>query len=142
MAKAKWDPNRTKFSYCQRRAEKALKSLGLDLKKRRVITSRDKEAAKLKKTLRTTNVPSGFTKWQLPFIFEKATTFMVIGEPGAKAKTHAHKHGNALRYIVSGSIKYKRQDLTAGDWMFVPQGARYSFTVGDYGYVGSYLYEC
>jgi hypothetical protein len=47
-----------------------------------------------------------------------------------------------VRFIISGSIKYNGIELTAGDWMFVPKGEEYEFTVGPLGASMAYCYQC
>jgi hypothetical protein len=110
--------------------------------KTQIITSKDPIADKLKKALPIRNVPEGFEKWQLPFVFDKGLFFVTYAKAGTKAPEHSHDEGDGIRFIVSGSIKYKERELTAGDWMFIPAGVPYSFSVGDLGAIMCYCYCC
>ena len=67
--------------------------------------------------------------------------FISSAPPKAKVPSHAHD-GPGVRFISSGSIKYKEQELTAGDWMYIPKGKAYSFEVGALGATMFYCYQC
>jgi hypothetical protein len=136
-----FNPNALKFEDCVARIETALKTT--PLKKNTIITSRDKESAQLREALRVTNVPPGFSKWQLPLYFDKPThLFISVANPGVHTPEHSHDEGGGIRFIASGSIIYNGAELTAGDWMFVPAKAKYSFTVGPFGATMFYCYPC
>ena len=130
------------------RITSALKSLGIDdlsAAGKPVLTSRDPSGRRLKDVLKLQGLPSGFQKWQLPVYFaggEGAQFFISVAAPGAQADEHAHDNGPAIRFIAGGSITHGGQELTAGDWMFIPKGTRYSFTAGDHGAVMCYCYPC
>jgi hypothetical protein len=106
------------------------------------MTSRDKSAATLRKSLPVTNIPEGFTKWQLPFIMGPSQLFITEAKGGMKVREHSHDEGDGIRFIASGSIVYNGTTLEAGDWMFIPKGAKYSFEVGPRGAVMCYCYCC
>jgi len=109
----------------------------------RIVTSRDKKAVELRDALRVSAVPSGFRKWQLPvYLKEPAQLYLTVGEPGADVPEHSHPEGDGIRFIVSGSIHYRDQELHAGDWMFIPAGVAYSMRVGDLGAIMCYCYCC
>src|SRR2546425_5967684 len=63
--KGKWNPNGTTFEDGQVLLKKAMKAVGLD-PDGALFTSRDPVAQEIKKILKTSNVPDGFEKWQLP----------------------------------------------------------------------------
>ena len=110
-----------------------------------IVTSKDKGIAELMRNLQVRNIPDGFTKYQLPvaFIEGPGTQFYIsIGAPGVQVPEHSHDEGDGLRYIVGGSIHYKEQELSSGDWMFIPKGARYSMEVGPLGAIMCYCYQC
>jgi hypothetical protein len=88
------------------------------------------------------NVPEGFEKWQLPFVFDKGLFFITHAKPGTKAAEHSHDEGDGIRFIVSGSIHYKDHELGPGDWMFIPAKVPYSFTAGPRGASMCYCYCC
>jgi quercetin dioxygenase-like cupin family protein len=134
-------PNQTPFQACLTRIEKATKKIGFDPDKR-IVTSRDEAAQSLRKALRTQNVPKGFEKWQLPVSLEGAVMFISVAAPNVKVPEHTHNEGAGLRFIASGSITYKDTELNAGDWMYIPKGAKYSFQVGALGATMFYCYHC
>jgi len=111
---------------------------------KKIITSRHPGVAKTAfNELRVRNVPNGFTKTRLPIFFENPTTlYMTVAEPGAKAPKHSHDEGDGIRFMMSGSIRYGKEELTAGDWMFIPAGQPYEFEVGPLGAVMCYCYSC
>lgn len=144
-----FDPNRLSFARCARRIAEAIRKVGLEPDKAgfkhegRILTSRDEPMARLTEELRVDNVPAGFQKWQLPFFVDHPThLFVTLAEPGATAPPHSHKEGDGIRFIVGGSIIYEDKELTAGDWMFVPAGAQYSFKAGRMGAAMCYCYAC
>lgn len=142
MAKNEFNPNRLSFDEGIQRIEQAVKAAGVETKGK-IITSREPQVLKLMETLRVDNVPEGFQKWQLPvYLNRPSQMFITVAEPNAKVGTHAHNEGDGIRFIASGSITYNGQELTTGDWMFIPAGAPYSFDVGRYGCVIVYCYCC
>lgn len=139
----KWNPNGTTFDEGQVLLKKAMKSVGLD-PDAALFTSRDPVAQEIKKILKTSNVPDGFEKWQLPFsLYEPSNVFISHGEPQAKVPTHWHKHGAGYRVIIQGSITLgDGTELTTADWMYVPKAHPYSFDVGPKGVVMLAGYAC
>lgn len=127
------------------RIQDALASLGVPRSSlNQVITSRDPIAERLRSTLRISKLPAGFEKWQLPVYFEGtgAQFFVTVAQGGAKVDEHAHADGHAIRFVAGGAIRYGGQELTAGDWMFIPKDVPYSFEVGPHGAVMCYCYQC
>jgi len=142
MAEPKFDPNRLTLANCIANAQNALTMARIDIKQK-IITSRDEGVLELKERLKTTNVPNGFHKWQLPvYLQDPSVMFITVGEPGAKAEPHSHDEGAGIRFIAGGSIIYGDKELTAGDWMFIPAGVSYEFQVGPLGAVMCYCYCC
>ena len=139
---ANFNPNRLKFAACTERLQRAVTAAGFKTDGQ-IITSKDEGAAKLRKTLSTANVPKGFQKWQLPVHLDNPShLFITVAEPNAKSPRHSHKDGDGIRFIAGGSITYEGQELSAGDWMFIPAGKAYSFEVGPLGAVMCYCYAC
>jgi hypothetical protein len=136
-----FQPNRLKIDACSQRIKDALQKIGYDLEKQ-IVTSRDREAVRLRRELATRNVPEGFTKWQLPVELRPCFVFVSVAAPNAKVPEHSHEEGGGIRFIASGSILYKGKELTAGDWMYIPKGAKYSFEVGQFGATMFYCYAC
>src|SRR3984957_10639340 len=136
-----FNPNAQKFNACIERIKNALQSS--PFRENTIITSRDEGAEKRREALRLTNIPPGFAKWQLPLYFDKPThLFMSVATAGAHTPEHSHDEGGGLRFIASGSMQYNGKELTAGDWMFIPAGAKYSFHVGPFGATMFYCYQC
>ncbi|GGU47417.1 cupin domain-containing protein [Streptomyces violascens] len=134
-------PNEATFDEGLERIQRVIAELSLDT--RRIVTSRDPKVLQARKPLETKAVPSGFRKWQLPIHLDgPSLAFFTIAEPNAVAPEHSHEEGDGIRIITSGSINYNGQELSDGDWMFVPKGERYSFTVGPNGAHMFYCYRC
>jgi hypothetical protein len=141
IAMSDFNPNTLKFDACTQRIKTALQLS--PFKENTIITSRDEGADKLREALRVKNIPPGFSKWQLPLYFDKPThLFISVAAPGSVTPEHSHDEGSGLRFIASGSINYKGKELNAGDWMFIPAGAKYSFTTGPLGATMFYCYAC
>ena len=136
-----FDPNAVTFAEGEVRVQRALKRAGVNIRER-IVTSKDPAARKLAEVLQVRNVPKGFTKYQLPIVMERSQLFISSAEPNVKAGKHSHDEGDGIRFIVSGSIRYNGQTLGAGDWMFIPAGLPYSFTVGPEGALMAYCYSC
>lgn len=143
MVKSKFDPNRLPFQACITRIERAIKAARLKTEGR-IITSKDQGIPEvMERALRVTNVPKGFVKCQLPLYIKQPThLFLSVAEPNAKAPLHSHKDGDGIRFIAGGSIRYKGKELSAGDWMYIPADAKYSFETGPVGAVMFYCYSC
>lgn len=111
--------------------------------KSKITTSRDAAAKAATDYLLVSNVPGGFKKFQLPVLMEKPSQlFVSIGAPDTEVPEHSHDEGDGFRYIVSGSVIYNSQELTAGDWMYIPAGQKYSLRVGSRGVHMCYCYCC
>src|SRR5256885_1237302 len=121
-------PNRLSLADCRVRIEAALKKVKFDTG-REIFTSKDKAASTLAGLLKTTNVPSGFLKWQLPVWLDMSMMFISVAPPNVSVPEHSHD-GPGVRFIAGGSIRYKGQELTEGDWMYIPAGKKYRFDVG------------
>ncbi len=123
--KGKFNPNNLSFEEGLKRIEEAAKYVGLEQDKQ-IVTSRDRVSIKLRERLNVDNVPKGFKKWQLPVSLPKASQlFITVGEPNVKVDRHSHDEGAGIRFIVSGSIIYGGQELSGGDWMYIPAGEDY-----------------
>jgi hypothetical protein len=127
-----------------KRVNDALKANKIKLGNR-IVTSREPEIIKLTEELRRTTLPQGFQQWQLPIVLGKGNrpvmSFITFGEPNAEIPNHKHKNDSLLRIVLSGAIIYKGQELTTGDWMYVPTGLPYSFKVGRFGCLLMHVYN-
>jgi hypothetical protein len=127
-----FNPNRLSFEDGLRRIEEARGAA--DVAPDAILTSRDATVARALGTLKVDNVPAGFTKWQLPVTLRcESQMFVTVAQPGATVPEHSHDDGDGMRFIAGGSIVYDGKELTAGDWMFISAGRKYSFEVGRYG---------
>lgn len=137
-----FDPNQVSFDEGLTRIAAASDRLRFD-QSAGIVTSRDDVSREARKMLMVSNVPGGFTKWQLPVYLPRASQlFITVAEPGVAVQEHSHDEGDGIRFIVSGAIEHQGTELTAGDWMWIPAGTQYSFSVGDLGAVMCYCYCC
>ena len=135
-----FDPNQVSFAQGAVRIEGVIRKHKLDLNK--IMTSRDAHVRTALKDLGVSNVPKGFGKVQLPFVFPQSQFFISHAEANGKVGEHAHHGGDALRFIAAGSVTYNGVELTEGDWMYVPTGVSYSLGIGARGATMCYCYCC
>jgi hypothetical protein len=136
-----FNPNQVTFDEGLTRIQKAVDRVGLS--RERVLTSRDPAVVEATRLLTVSAVPGGFRKWQLPVSLNAPSQlFITMAEPDVEVPAHAHEEGDGVRFIAGGSILYEGQELTAGDWMFIPRGHEYSFKVGPLGALMCYCYCC
>jgi hypothetical protein len=110
---AEFNPNAKSFAACVEELKSAVGRASFDTRK--IVTSRDPAAVKLRAELMCTNVPAGFTKWELPVYLDKPSLMYIsIGSPGVSVPEHSHDEGDGIRFIASGSIEYKGKELHAG----------------------------
>lgn len=137
-----FNPNQVSFDEGLRRIAAATEMAGLRTKGR-VLTSRDEDVRKAQDLLTVSAVPGGFTKWQLPVYLDSLSQmFITVADPNVEVPEHAHEEGDGIRFIAGGSIQYNGTELGPGDWMYIPAGERYSFTVGPKGALMCYCYCC
>ena len=136
-----FNPNARSIQDCVQLVADVLNKHAIDTSK--IITSKDKAVLNALSDLQVTNIPGGFNKWQLPIHFtEPVFTFLSFGAPNTDVPEHSHDDGPGLRIILNGSINYDGNELTAGDWMYLPAKAKYSFRVGPMGVGMFYCYCC
>ena len=142
MSASNFNPNSITFDEGLQRISKAVERAGLSTKE--IVTSRHPAAARAQGLLETTNVPgSGFRKWQLPVYLDRPSQlFVTVAAPDIEVPEHSHDEGDGVRFIAGGSIIYEDYELTQGDWMFIPAGAKYKFQVGRAGALMCYCYCC
>jgi hypothetical protein len=137
-----FDPNQATFEQGLERIRRAAERTGLD-QSSSIIISRDENAREAQQLLETDLVPDGFIKWQLPvYLGKPSQLFITVAQANAEAPEHSHDQGDGIRFIAGGSIFYNDIELTAGDWMFIPAGQRYSFKAGQFGALMCYCYCC
>ena len=137
-----FNPNKSTIQRCLAEIRKIQTNHQIDISK--IITSRDITCREIAYSiLKVDNVPEGFTKTMLPVFFESATTMYISsGAPNVQAPEHSHDEGDGIRFMISGSINFGDTELTAGDWMYIPAGKKYSFSVGPQGATMCYCYSC
>lgn len=143
-AQGQFNPNKLTYAQGIERIKKAIEGTPAAARGK-IITSRDQGMDKLMDALRVTNIPGGFTKYQLPVFFEGgpgAQFFISIGAPNTEVAKHSHDEGDGMRFIMSGSIIYDGKELSGGDWMFIPKGQPYAMRVGRAGAIICYCYQC
>lgn len=129
------------FKEGEEKVKSALKAADIDFKSR-IYTSRDDESILLANLLQVKEVPDGFKKWQLPVVMEPSQLFISVAAPDIKVPSHSHDEGDGIRFIMSGSVYFNGQELTAGDWMFIPAGKEYNIQIGPMGALMCYCYCC
>lgn len=113
------------------------------LNDKQIVLSKSPEAKKAIGLLEVKNVPDGFTKWMLPIYLDgPSQQYFSFSAPHVKVPRHSHDEGDGLRVILHGTIIYNGVELGAGDWMFIPKGVVYDFTVGPQGVGMFYCYRC
>lgn len=136
-----FNPNQSTLAACLENIRSIQKAGGIETG--RIMTSRSKSVRSVADRLAVKNIPDGFTKEMLPLYFDGPTTLYISsGAPHAVVPSHSHDEGPGIRIMISGSIHYKDMELTAGDWMYVPAGEKYEFTVGARGATMCYCYAC
>ena len=101
---AAFNPNALSFDQGVERIREAAKAAGL--RTDAIVTSRDQPVTKAVRALAVSNVPPGFTKWQLPVYLDCASQlFMSFAGPNTKVPPHSHGEGDGIRFILSGSIR-------------------------------------
>jgi hypothetical protein len=116
-----------------------LKKYGLSRDK--TITSRDFGIDMARYDLRR-DMPEGWYSWQLPvYLLNRRVTFFFFQTalPGTVLPSHAHDVAQ-FRYVISGGLIYTAPaekgskadrgiELKSGDWIYTPEGARYTLSV-------------
>ncbi len=139
-----FDPNQLTFAEGLERLKKVIADTS-GFPSGRIVTSRDPAVLRSIGSLNVTNIPAGFKKHQLPVFFEGgpgAQFFLSVANPDVEVPRHSHDEGDGFRFIATGAIIYEGVELTAGDWMFIPKRAPYSFKVGPAGATFCYCYQC
>lgn len=138
-----FQPSTRTYAACLAELKEVRKRTGIADGK--IITSKDETVRQALDQLQASNIPGGFSKYQIPAFFEGgpgALFFVSVGAPGTEVPKHSHDEGDGLRFIIAGSIHYEGVELMAGDWMFIPKGMPYSFKVGVNGVTAFYCYQC
>jgi hypothetical protein len=122
---------------------KALHDHGFSTKRDQILTSQDPNMDLVIKDLTRTDLPPGWTGYQIPlFLMQTPPTFFFYQEADAGAELPPHSHGvDQLRIVISGGLVFGDLTLKAGDWMFIPAKAPYSISAAkNPGLVVCYMY--
>lgn len=70
-------------------------------------------------------------RWQPPFSGDDdLLTCVTVAGPGADIGPTLHLDGDAVRFVLSGSVWFRGRELEPGDWLLVPAGTGYRLRVG------------
>ena len=125
------------------RINKALADHGFSTNRDQILTSQDPKMDLVIRDLASTNLPPGWTGYQIPiFLLQKPPTFFFYQEAEAGAELPGHSHGvNQIRIVVSGGMVFDDRTLHAGDWMFIPANVQYTiFAAKNPGLIVCYMY--
>ncbi len=96
---------------------------------REVISSKDARLARFSTELG--RLAEDARRWQPPFSGdEDLLTSVTVAGPGANIGPTLHLDGDAVRFVLSGSVWFRGRELEPGDWLLVPAGAGYRLRVG------------
>ncbi|MGH9459315.1 MAG: hypothetical protein ACRD2J_16895 [Thermoanaerobaculia bacterium] len=94
-----------------------------------VITSRDRRLGGHEADLK--GLSEEVRQWTPPFGgTEDLLTSVTIAGPGSNLGPAAHLEGDAIRFVLNGSVWFAGEELGPGDWLFIPSGAAYRLRVG------------
>jgi quercetin dioxygenase-like cupin family protein len=129
MAKPKFDPD-DRFLGNRRKVgrddiDRHLKSKKLKFPRTKFTTSRDRGWSDA--LIERKGMPQGWNTWQLPLYLKNGTSFFFIQrcETGTELPRHGH-NVDQLRVVMSGKVSIDGKELSAGDWVFIPGGVKYS----------------
>jgi hypothetical protein len=149
MAEQKWSPDDIWYKMVDGeyqgvlRARQALKNAGVEIGSE-IISSKDEKIMAAQDELKGLNMPDGIDKWQLPVVVGGSRPvyfFITVGTPNAVVPAHVHDDDNIWRLIVSGSIIFRDVELKQGDWLYIPKGKGYTYTVGAMGCIILHTYH-
>lgn len=84
---------------------------------------------------------AGVKRWFLPFVpvmprgSGRYAAYISRLEPRAVVSRSVQQQNYELKIVISGAIHHEGRTLTAGDWLWVPEGGKYVYTAGDFGAV-------
>ena len=123
--------------------KKALSDHGFSANRDTILTSQDPNMDQVIKDLTRTNLPPGWTGYQVPlFLLQTPPTFFFYQVADAGAELPAHSHGvDQIRFVISGGLVYGDLTLHAGDWMFIPANVEYTISAAkNPGLIVCYMY--
>jgi len=125
------------------RINKALADHGFSTKRDKILTSLDPNMDLVIRDLASTNLPPGWTGYQIPlYLLKTPPTFVFYQEAEAGAELPGHAHEvDQIRIVISGGMVYDDLTLHAGDWMFIPANTEYRIAAAkNPGLIVCYMY--
>jgi quercetin dioxygenase-like cupin family protein len=96
-----------------------------------ILTSRDPLAVAMRADLAVDDLAHGFDRTLLPLAPTSGSPSIFTGAANSKTGKHSHE-SNTLHVILTGSVKVNAQELSSGDWAYIPAGMDYELEVGMY----------
>ena len=94
-----------------------------------VVSSKDERLAPFAGQL--ARLAEDARRWQPPFSGDDdLLTSVTVAGPGADIGPTLHLDGDAVRFVLSGSVWFRGKELGPGDWILVPAEAGYRLRVG------------
>jgi mannose-6-phosphate isomerase-like protein (cupin superfamily) len=97
-----------------------------------ILTARDTVAIRMMDALPVSGLAEGFEGRLLPILFGTGTDADIVGPVDATTGMHSHET-NTFHQIVSGTVRVtgqeRSQELSAGDWAYIPAGVEYTLEV-------------
>ena len=101
---------------------------------REVVTSKDTRLKSCEGLLE--RLASDVRRWTAPFHGDETLQANVlIAGPGADIGPMTHMDGDAVRFVLTGSLTHQGAELTPGDWLFAPAGTTYRVRAGHRGLI-------
>ncbi len=95
------------------------------------LTSRDPLAFAMRDDLAVDDLADGFNRMLLPLAPTSGSASIFVGAANSTTGMHSHE-SNTLHVIATGSVKVNGQELSSGDWAYIPAGNDYELEVGMY----------
>ena len=96
-----------------------------------ILTSRDRLAFAMRDDLAVDDLADGFDRVLLPLAPTSGSASIFVGAANSTTGRHSHE-SNTLHVIATGSVKVNGQELSSGDWAYIPAGMDYELEVGMY----------
>jgi mannose-6-phosphate isomerase-like protein (cupin superfamily) len=94
-----------------------------------VISSKDARLSA--QTSQLAKLADDARRWQPPFGGDAdLLTSVTVAGPGADIGPTLHLDGDAVRFVLSGSVWFRGKELGPGDWLLIPAGTGYRLRVG------------
>lgn len=96
---------------------------------REVVSSKDPRLARFAGELG--RLAEEARRWEPPFSGdEDLLTSVTVAGPEADIGPTMHLDGDAVRFVLSGSVLFRGKELGPGDWLLIPAGKGYRLRVG------------